>query len=214
MGVVATAAVSNTTVHKIPQVSPSLVPHLRRQLCRSHSCTLHHQPIIRRDLHNGSRRGVRHLPALSSGCQDLYNHFLEEILQKYKDALHPVTGETLMATDGPRWRAVLGSKELDTTLRKTLLRQRTHTILPWMTRPESLTDFLTDRQMFQLVVWQDLRADLRARSGSIPHFDALASRLRSLISESDKLAVSRKRALESSEMRYRWCFNRKEPCLS
>jgi len=50
------------TMHKIPQVSHSLVPHLRRQLRRSHSCTLHHQPIIRRDLHNGSRRGVQHLP--------------------------------------------------------------------------------------------------------------------------------------------------------
>jgi nuclear migration protein JNM1 len=34
-------------------------------------------------------------------------------------------------------------------------------------------------------------------SSSIPHLDALASRLRSLTSESDKLAVSRKRALES-----------------
>jgi nuclear migration protein JNM1 len=34
-------------------------------------------------------------------------------------------------------------------------------------------------------------------SGSIPHLDALVSRLRSLTSESDKLAVSRKRALES-----------------
>ena len=34
-------------------------------------------------------------------------------------------------------------------------------------------------------------------STSIPHLDALASRLRSLTSESDKLAASRKRALES-----------------
>ena len=34
-------------------------------------------------------------------------------------------------------------------------------------------------------------------SSSIPHLDALATRLRSLTSESDKLAVSRKRALEA-----------------
>jgi nuclear migration protein JNM1 len=34
-------------------------------------------------------------------------------------------------------------------------------------------------------------------SGSISHLDALATRLRSLTSESDKLAISRKRALES-----------------
>jgi hypothetical protein len=31
--------------------------------------------------------------ALNSSCQDLYDHFLEEILQKYKDAIHPVTQE-------------------------------------------------------------------------------------------------------------------------
>ena len=42
------------------------------------------------------------------------------------------------------WRAVLGSIELDNALRKTLLRQCTTTILPWMSRPESLMDFLTD----------------------------------------------------------------------
>jgi nuclear migration protein JNM1 len=34
-------------------------------------------------------------------------------------------------------------------------------------------------------------------SGSVPHLDAVASRLRNLTSESDKLALSRKRALES-----------------
>lgn len=42
------------------------------------------------------------------------------------------------------WRALLSSRELDSALRKTLLRECTSTILPWMTRPESLMDFLTD----------------------------------------------------------------------
>ena len=77
----------------ISQASPSLVPHLHRQLCRSHSCTLHHQSVIRRDLHNGR---VNIYAAQSSGYQDLYNHFLEEILQKYRVAVHPVTCETLI----------------------------------------------------------------------------------------------------------------------
>ena len=35
-------------------------------------------------------------PALNSGCQDIYDHFLEEILQQYKDTIHPITGETLI----------------------------------------------------------------------------------------------------------------------
>jgi hypothetical protein len=34
----------------------------------------------------GVDEGFGIYPALSSGCQDLYNHFLEEILQRYKDA--------------------------------------------------------------------------------------------------------------------------------
>jgi hypothetical protein len=50
----------------------------------------------------GVDEGFDIYPALSSGCQDLYNHFLEEILQKYKDAVHPVTGETLIRVVGSR----------------------------------------------------------------------------------------------------------------
>lgn len=42
------------------------------------------------------------------------------------------------------WRAVLASEDLDMSLRKTLLRQCNTTMLPWVTRPESLMDLLTD----------------------------------------------------------------------
>src|SRR4051812_8884520 len=55
-----------------------------------------------------------------------------------------VTPNSMKRQADSAWRAVLSSKELDTTLRKTLLRQCTTTILPWMTRPESLMDFFTD----------------------------------------------------------------------
>jgi hypothetical protein len=48
----------------------------------------------------GVDEGFDIYPALSSGYQDLYNHFLEEILQKYKDAVHPVTGEALIRVVG------------------------------------------------------------------------------------------------------------------
>jgi len=34
----------------------------------------------------GVDEGFDIYPALSSGCQNLYNYFLEEILQMYKDA--------------------------------------------------------------------------------------------------------------------------------
>ena len=55
-----------------------------------------------------------------------------------------VTSNSLKRQAESAWRALLSSKELDNALRKTLLRLCTTTILPWMTRPESLMDFLTD----------------------------------------------------------------------
>jgi U3 small nucleolar RNA-associated protein 19 len=55
-----------------------------------------------------------------------------------------VTPNSLKRQAESAWRALLSSKELDNALRKTLLRLCTTTILPWMTRPESLMDFLTD----------------------------------------------------------------------
>jgi len=39
-------------------------------------------------------------PSLSSQCQSLYEAFLEEVIQKYKDALHPNTGEPLIQIIG------------------------------------------------------------------------------------------------------------------
>jgi len=48
----------------------------------------------------GVDEGFDIYPALNSGCQDIYDHFLEEILQKYKDAVHPITGETLIRIVG------------------------------------------------------------------------------------------------------------------
>jgi hypothetical protein len=45
-------------------------------------------------IYDGSRRGFDIYPALNPGCQDLYDHFLEEIQRKYKDAVHPLTSET------------------------------------------------------------------------------------------------------------------------
>jgi hypothetical protein len=42
----------------------------------------------------GVDEGFDIYPALNSNCQGLYDHFLEEILKKHKDAVHPITGIT------------------------------------------------------------------------------------------------------------------------
>jgi hypothetical protein len=47
----------------------------------------------------GVEEGFGIYPAVNSGCQDLYD-FLEEILQKCKDAVHSVTGKTLIRIVG------------------------------------------------------------------------------------------------------------------
>lgn len=39
-------------------------------------------------------------PSLSPQCKDLYEAFLEEGIQKYRDALHPNTGELLIQIIG------------------------------------------------------------------------------------------------------------------
>lgn len=39
-------------------------------------------------------------PSLSPQCQDLYEAFLEEVIQKYKHDLHPITGEPLIQIIG------------------------------------------------------------------------------------------------------------------
>lgn len=48
----------------------------------------------------GVDEGFDIYPALNSSCQGLYDHFLEEVLQKYKDAVHPVTGKPLICIVG------------------------------------------------------------------------------------------------------------------
>jgi hypothetical protein len=48
----------------------------------------------------GVDEGFDIYPALKSSCQPLYDEFLIEILQKYEDAVHPVTGETLIRIVG------------------------------------------------------------------------------------------------------------------
>ena len=48
----------------------------------------------------GVDEGFDIYPALDSASQDIYDDFLEEILEKYKDAVHPVTGETLIRIIG------------------------------------------------------------------------------------------------------------------
>jgi hypothetical protein len=48
----------------------------------------------------GVDEGFDIYPALNSSCQALYDHFLKEVLQKYKDAVHPVTGKTLICIVG------------------------------------------------------------------------------------------------------------------
>ena len=57
---------------------------------------------------------------------------------------YKITAMSLKRKAESAWLAVLSAKELDDDLRKRLLRQCTNTILPWMTRPEGLMDFLTD----------------------------------------------------------------------
>jgi hypothetical protein len=39
---------------------------------------------------------MRGSTSIQPSCQGLYDHFLEEVLQKYTDAVHPVTGKTLI----------------------------------------------------------------------------------------------------------------------
>jgi hypothetical protein len=48
----------------------------------------------------GVDEGFDNYPALNSSCQGLYDHFLEEILQKYNDTVHPVTGRALICIVG------------------------------------------------------------------------------------------------------------------
>jgi hypothetical protein len=48
----------------------------------------------------GVDEGFDIYPALNPSWQDIYDDFLEEILQKYKDAVHPITGETLIRIIG------------------------------------------------------------------------------------------------------------------
>lgn len=48
----------------------------------------------------GVDEGFDVYPALNSGFQDIYDLFLQEILRKYKDTVHPITGETLVRIVG------------------------------------------------------------------------------------------------------------------
>ncbi|KAF1995228.1 hypothetical protein P154DRAFT_526508 [Amniculicola lignicola CBS 123094] len=48
----------------------------------------------------GVDRGFDVYPSLSPQCQGLYEAFLEEVIQKYKDTLHPNTGEPLIQIIG------------------------------------------------------------------------------------------------------------------
>jgi hypothetical protein len=48
----------------------------------------------------GVDKGFDIYPALNSSCQGLYDYFLKEVLQKYKDAVHPVTGKPLICIVG------------------------------------------------------------------------------------------------------------------
>ena len=55
-----------------------------------------------------------------------------------------ITPKSLLRRSESAWLALLSSPQLTDQIRKTLLRQCTKSILPWMTRPETLMDFLTD----------------------------------------------------------------------
>jgi U3 small nucleolar RNA-associated protein 19 len=55
-----------------------------------------------------------------------------------------ITPASLKRRAEEAWLSVLRSPGLTTTLRKSLLRIATTKILPWMSRPETLMDFLTD----------------------------------------------------------------------
>jgi hypothetical protein len=48
----------------------------------------------------GVDEGFDIYPVLESSNQELYEHFVKEILQKYEDAVHPVTGKTLIQIIG------------------------------------------------------------------------------------------------------------------
>ena len=105
--------------------------------CRNHITNLHAHKLSLANI-------IELLDALGSppkSADDL-SSFLAPQRQSSKKPV--VTPNSLKRQAESAWRALLSSKELDNALRKTLLRQCTSTILPWMTRPESLMDFLTD----------------------------------------------------------------------
>ncbi|KKY26451.1 putative ribosome biogenesis protein noc4 [Phaeomoniella chlamydospora] len=74
---------------------------------------------------------------------ELTNFFIESSAKSTKKGKPLITPSSLRRAASSAWLALLASASLTTAHRKRLLGLLTSTILPWLTRPETLFDFLT-----------------------------------------------------------------------